>query len=61
SSNPAAYEYLMDSIEAWPSQAVLADWLRDAGYENVAYRNLTAGIVALHRGRKPPTVPSEGE
>jgi demethylmenaquinone methyltransferase/2-methoxy-6-polyprenyl-1,4-benzoquinol methylase len=63
SSNPAAYEYLMDSIEAWPSQPVLADWLREAGYDDVAYRNLTAGIVALHRGRKPafPTVPLEGE
>lgn len=53
SSNPAAYEYLMDSIEAWPSQTVLADWLREAGFEHVAYRNLTAGIVALHRGYKP--------
>ena len=53
SSNPAAYEYLMDSIEAWPSQPVLADWLREAGFEHVAYRNLTAGIVALHRGYKP--------
>lgn len=63
SSNPAAYEYLMDSIEAWPSQPVLADWLREAGYDDVAYRNLTAGIVALHRGSKPafPTVPPEGE
>jgi demethylmenaquinone methyltransferase/2-methoxy-6-polyprenyl-1,4-benzoquinol methylase len=60
SSNPAAYEYLMDSIEAWPSQPVLAGWLREAGYENVAYRNLTAGIVALHRGRKP-AIPLEGE
>lgn len=53
SSNPAAYEYLMDSIEAWPSQPVLADWLRETGFEHVAYRNLTAGIVALHRGYKP--------
>lgn len=53
SSNPAAYEYLMDSIEAWPSQPVLAGWLREAGFEHVAYRNLTAGVVALHRGYKP--------
>jgi demethylmenaquinone methyltransferase / 2-methoxy-6-polyprenyl-1,4-benzoquinol methylase len=58
SSNPVAYEYLMDSIRDWPSQPVLSDWLRDAGYERVAYRNLTAGIVALHRGFKPHT---EGE
>lgn len=53
SSNPAAYEYLMESIEAWPSQPALATWLRDAGFERVAWRNLTAGIVALHRGWKP--------
>jgi demethylmenaquinone methyltransferase/2-methoxy-6-polyprenyl-1,4-benzoquinol methylase len=28
-------------------------WLREAGYKQVRYRNLTAGIVALHRGVKP--------
>jgi len=53
SSNAPAYEYLMDSIRAWPDQPTLAEWLREAGYERVAYRNLTAGIVALHRGYKP--------
>lgn len=53
SSNPAAYEYLMESIQAWPDQRALAEWLREAGFERVAYRNLTAGIVALHRGFKP--------
>ncbi|ODA90360.1 ubiquinone biosynthesis methyltransferase UbiE [Leifsonia xyli subsp. xyli] len=55
SSNPAAYEYLMDSIQAWPEQPELAAWLREAGYQDVAWRNLTAGIVALHRGWKPLT------
>ncbi|WP_431219887.1 bifunctional demethylmenaquinone methyltransferase/2-methoxy-6-polyprenyl-1,4-benzoquinol methylase UbiE [Leifsonia xyli] len=53
SSNPAAYEYLMESIQAWPDQRSLAGWLREAGFERVAFRNLTAGIVALHRGFKP--------
>ncbi|MDN4614034.1 bifunctional demethylmenaquinone methyltransferase/2-methoxy-6-polyprenyl-1,4-benzoquinol methylase UbiE [Leifsonia sp. F6_8S_P_1B] len=53
SSNPAAYEYLMESIQAWPSQPALAGWLREVGFERVAWRNLTAGIVALHRGWKP--------
>ncbi|KQV06352.1 class I SAM-dependent methyltransferase [Leifsonia sp. Root112D2] len=53
SSNPVAYEYLMDSIRDWPTQQRLSAWLREAGYEQVAYRNLTAGIVALHRGIKP--------
>lgn len=53
SSNAEAYTYLNDSIRAWPSQRELAAWLREAGYEHVAYRNLTGGIVALHRGLKP--------
>lgn len=52
SSNPVAYEYLMESIKDWPAQPVLAAWLRSAGFVNVSYRNLTAGIVALHRGLK---------
>jgi demethylmenaquinone methyltransferase/2-methoxy-6-polyprenyl-1,4-benzoquinol methylase len=53
SSNAEAYTYLNDSIRAWPTQPELAAWLREAGYEHVAYRNLTGGIVALHRGVKP--------
>lgn len=52
SSNAEAYDYLGESIAAWPTQAVLSGWLREAGYEWVAYRNLTLGIVALHRGVK---------
>lgn len=53
SSDPEAYDYLFDSIKAWPDQRTLAGWLRDAGYTDVAYRNLTYGISALHRGTKP--------
>jgi demethylmenaquinone methyltransferase/2-methoxy-6-polyprenyl-1,4-benzoquinol methylase len=53
SSNPEAYTYLGESIEEWPDQLELSRWLRGAGFSRVAYRNLTAGIVALHRGRKP--------
>jgi demethylmenaquinone methyltransferase / 2-methoxy-6-polyprenyl-1,4-benzoquinol methylase len=53
SSNPAAYRYLAESIAAWPDQQVLSQWLRGVGFTMVAYRNLSAGIVALHRGRKP--------
>lgn len=48
-----AYKYLNESIEAWPAQDELATWLREAGLERVAYRNLTFGIVALHRGFVP--------
>jgi len=53
SSNPAAYRYLGESIEEWPDQAMLSSWLRGAGFTRVAYRNLTAGVVAMHRGHKP--------
>lgn len=52
SSNAEAYDYLGESIAAWPDQKTLSGWLREAGYTNVAYRNLTFGIVALHRGVK---------
>lgn len=48
-----AYRYLNESIEEWPAQDELASWLREAGLERVAYRNLTFGIVALHRGFVP--------
>ena len=50
SSNPDAYVYLADSIRAWPDQPALAARLQQAGWAKVAWRNLTGGIVALHRG-----------
>lgn len=53
SSNPEAYSYLAESIKAWPDQGELSQWLRAVGFTRVAYRNLTGGIVALHRGTKP--------
>lgn len=60
SSNDTAYDYLNESIAAWPGQAELAARLTAAGYEHVAYKNLTGGIVALHRGLKPhPELPAE--
>jgi len=48
-----AYEYLNESIVEWPSQKTLASWMREVGFEKVAFRNLSAGIVALHRGTVP--------
>jgi demethylmenaquinone methyltransferase/2-methoxy-6-polyprenyl-1,4-benzoquinol methylase len=50
SSNPDAYVYLAESIRAWPDQAGLAARLQGAGWGRVAWRNLSGGIVALHRG-----------
>ncbi|GAA1954473.1 class I SAM-dependent methyltransferase [Agromyces allii] len=53
SSNDDAYDYLNESIDAWPEQPELAALIRSVGYTDVAWRNLTGGIVALHRARKP--------
>ncbi|RBM23579.1 demethylmenaquinone methyltransferase [Streptomyces sp. PT12] len=50
SSSPDAYVYLAESIRAWPGQAELAGALGEAGWRRVAWRNLSGGIVALHRG-----------
>jgi demethylmenaquinone methyltransferase / 2-methoxy-6-polyprenyl-1,4-benzoquinol methylase len=53
SSNPEAYVYLAESIRAWPDQASLAAHIQGAGWTDVGWRNLTGGIVALHRARRP--------
>ena len=52
SSNPEAYVYLAESIRAWPDQAALAARIRAAGWGDVAWQNLSGGIVALHRARR---------
>ncbi|NJQ02921.1 demethylmenaquinone methyltransferase [Streptomyces zingiberis] len=51
-TNPDAYVYLAESIRAWPDQPALAGRLQKAGWSKVAWRDLTGGIVALHRGVK---------
>ncbi len=63
SSDPAAYVYLAESIRAWPEQAELAGQLTKIGWEKVGWRDLTGGIVALHRAVRPanalPPTPSD--
>jgi demethylmenaquinone methyltransferase/2-methoxy-6-polyprenyl-1,4-benzoquinol methylase len=49
SSAPDAYVYLAESIRAWPDQPGLAARIEAAGWRDVAWRNLSGGIVALHR------------
>lgn len=53
SSNPDSYVYLAESIRAWPDQAALARTVRDAGWADVRWRNLSGGIVALHHATRP--------
>jgi demethylmenaquinone methyltransferase/2-methoxy-6-polyprenyl-1,4-benzoquinol methylase len=52
SSDPESYDYLAASIRAWPDQGGLARLLVDAGWREVAWRDATGGIVAVHRGRR---------
>ena len=52
SGSRAAYTYLPDSISRFPNQQTLASIMRNAGFEEVSFQNLTAGVAALHVGRK---------
>ena len=60
SSNAEAYDYLNESIKDWPDQVMLASWIRGSGWGGVAHRNLSFGIVALHRAVKPTPGRLEG-
>jgi demethylmenaquinone methyltransferase/2-methoxy-6-polyprenyl-1,4-benzoquinol methylase len=46
------YEYLVESIRKFPKQERFADMVREAGFEQVKYRNLSGGIAAIHSGWK---------
>lgn len=45
-----AYQYLAESIRQFPDPETLASEMREAGFGNVTYRALSAGIVAIHSG-----------
>jgi demethylmenaquinone methyltransferase/2-methoxy-6-polyprenyl-1,4-benzoquinol methylase len=52
SSSPEAYVYLAESIRGWLTQDELFRRIQAAGWTDVGYRNLTGGVVALHRGTR---------
>lgn len=52
SGSRSAYEYLPDSVSKFPDQKALAEMMRETGFENVEYTNLTGGIAAIHTGTK---------
>ncbi len=54
SSNPDAYVYLAESIRDWPDQPALAAVIGRAGWAGVGWRDLSGGIVALHRATRSP-------
>lgn len=58
---PEAYDYLAESILAWPSQKKLAKRILAAGFEKVVYKNLVFGVVAIHVARKPKKKSSKKE
>ncbi len=52
SSDPQAYAYLAESIQAWPTQRELAQQIGESGWDQVEWRNLSVGIAAIHRARR---------
>ena len=47
-----SYQYLVESIRKFPDQEIFASMIREAGFSQVKYRNLSMGIAALHSGWK---------
>ncbi len=47
-----SYQYLVESIRKFPDQETFLAMVKEAGFENAKYRNLSMGIVALHSGWK---------
>ncbi len=50
--SPEAYEYLAESIAAWPAQRELAGLIEAAGWSAVRWRDLSMGAVAVHVARR---------
>ena len=51
SGSKDAYTYLPESVRKFPSPEELAGQMREAGFCDVTYERITAGIVCLHLGR----------
>ena len=47
-----SYQYLVESIRKFPDQEAFLQMIRDAGFGQAKYRNLTMGVAALHSGWK---------
>lgn len=52
SGSRGAYEYLPNSVSKFPDQKKLAEMMRQIGFSDVEYKNLTGGIAAIHTGTK---------
>lgn len=51
-NDEASYQYLVESIRKFPDQRTFASRVQMAGFKNVAYKNLTGGVCAIHSGFK---------
>jgi len=47
-----SYQYLVESIRKFPDQDTFLSMVKQAGFENAKYRNLTMGVACLHSGWK---------
>ncbi|HEX8288112.1 MAG TPA: bifunctional demethylmenaquinone methyltransferase/2-methoxy-6-polyprenyl-1,4-benzoquinol methylase UbiE [Pyrinomonadaceae bacterium] len=52
SGSRGAYEYLPDSVSRFPGQKGLAEMMRQTGFSDIEYKNLTGGIAAIHSGMR---------
>lgn len=51
-SNKEAYDYLVESIDLFPSQDEFRIMIKEAGFEEINYKNLSGGIVVIHSAYK---------
>ncbi|TNF69499.1 MAG: bifunctional demethylmenaquinone methyltransferase/2-methoxy-6-polyprenyl-1,4-benzoquinol methylase UbiE [Gammaproteobacteria bacterium] len=51
-NDPESYRYLAESIRKHPDQETLCDMIKEVGFDDVGYQNLSGGIVALHYASK---------
>jgi demethylmenaquinone methyltransferase/2-methoxy-6-polyprenyl-1,4-benzoquinol methylase len=56
-SDGAAYRYLPDSVEVFPSRQIFLEMMEAAGFRQVFHRDLTGGIVTLYCGSRPASAP----
>lgn len=52
SGHSNAYTYLPESVVNFPNQKTLVEWIKKIGFKKVSFKNLTFGIVSIHRGFK---------
>ena len=52
SGSRGAYEYLSESVSRFPDQKNLAKMMREVGFFDVEYKNVTGGVAAIHTGVK---------